>query len=301
MNESYQVCNIQREEIPDFLRLCHDEGWSPTYEMIESFYKFDKEGLFVGKINGEIVSAIAAIKYRQNYGHISYFVVSKNHRGSGLGSKLFSHAFEHLNGNIVGLNAVESMITKYENIGFKKQYYVEKIVGISKATANFDALILSNVFNFDASMLIENKITDYFLTDRKEMLLFWLTLPSAITKVYINDGKIQGFASIHQKHKENAWEISPIISDNMEIAKLLIVCLMNSIPSGCNVTLLIPEINKQSLKMIEELKDLFNFEKKDTEPLMYKYVNDQQKQLIQNYQSEASINHVFGVLSLCIG
>ena len=67
------------------------------------------------------VSCIAAVTYNPDCAFIGLFVVKPEHRGKGIGRRLWQHALKTLSGvQCIGLEAAVQMVGFYERAGFQK-------------------------------------------------------------------------------------------------------------------------------------------------------------------------------------
>ena len=67
------------------------------------------------------VGCIAAVTYSSSYAFIGLFVVKPEHRGLGIGRRLWEHALKTLSGvECIGLEAADQMVGFYEKAGFLK-------------------------------------------------------------------------------------------------------------------------------------------------------------------------------------
>ena len=67
------------------------------------------------------VGCIAAVTYSPSYAFIGLFVVKPEHRGQGIGRRLWQHALKTLNSvECIGLEAADQMMGFYEKAGFQK-------------------------------------------------------------------------------------------------------------------------------------------------------------------------------------
>lgn len=117
-----KIQQLQKNEFSSLINALELEGWYVEITYIECLFKNFTKDFFVVYYENKIIGFISAIRYSDNFGFISNFVVLKQFRSLGFGKKLFCHALEHLKDCQI---ALESEI-KDENIYVKydfKSYY----------------------------------------------------------------------------------------------------------------------------------------------------------------------------------
>ena len=94
------------------------EGWNPGLHDAPIFYQTDPQGFFVGKIDGNPVASISAVRYGLEYGFIGFYIVAPEYRDHGYGGHLILHARKHLEGfRSVGLDGVDAQQANYARHG----------------------------------------------------------------------------------------------------------------------------------------------------------------------------------------
>jgi hypothetical protein len=80
-------------------------------------------------------------------------------------------------------------------------------------------------------------VSDYdrqcFPSARKAFLGLWLHMPSSFCFVYREGGAVKGYAQIHPIDTiKNSHEIGPCFADTKEIARALVIALVNQLDEG---------------------------------------------------------------------
>ncbi|CAO3594994.1 unnamed protein product [Absidia cylindrospora] len=129
---TYPLFAIRR--CTDVDEVCHyfltwpvEEGWNHCYgaeEIRQVFYPCDPNGFFLGTLmneNGQetVVATILTLRHTDDLAWIGSFIVAKNHRGKGYGSKLFQHGMNYLKGcRCIGLESLPTVVPNYRRLGF---------------------------------------------------------------------------------------------------------------------------------------------------------------------------------------
>ena len=81
----------------------------------------DRQGIWLAWQDNAPVGCIAAVTYNPDYAFIGLFVVKPEHRGQGIGRRLWHHALKTLSGvQCIGLEAAVQMVGFYERAGFRR-------------------------------------------------------------------------------------------------------------------------------------------------------------------------------------
>ena len=120
------------------LELTLGEGWSDIKSDFISLISYPKTASFVMTDDNERIGMISAVKYNQ-IGFIGSFIVKREHRKKGYGTRLFDYAIDYLrNGGVelILLDAVVEAKRFYEEKGFKALFHSHRFRGIIKGRAS---------------------------------------------------------------------------------------------------------------------------------------------------------------------
>lgn len=82
VNDECEVENI-------FVQWAQNEGWNLGKFDGKPFYLADKEGFFVGELNGQVICCIACAKYSDDYSCAGLYIVDPKFRHKGYGMKMY--------------------------------------------------------------------------------------------------------------------------------------------------------------------------------------------------------------------
>jgi len=106
------------------------ELWNPGLHDSKIFPMVDKEGWFIGEINGNPICCINCVKWNDDYGYISHYICDKNHRGKGYGIKIWKVGMKHIEScKNLALDAEKSMSANFEKSGFKPEFISTRYSG----------------------------------------------------------------------------------------------------------------------------------------------------------------------------
>ena len=101
--------------------LAREQDFAPGIGDIEIYANTDRQGVWLAWQDNAPVGCIAAVTYNPDYAFIGLFVVKPEHRGQGIGRRLWHHALKTLSGvQCIGLEAAVQMVGFYERAGFQK-------------------------------------------------------------------------------------------------------------------------------------------------------------------------------------
>ena len=101
--------------------LAREQDFAPGVGDIEIYANTDRQGIWLAWHHNKPVGCIAAVTYNPGYAFIGLFVVKPEHRGQGIGRRLWQHALKTLNSvECIGLEAAVQMVGFYEKAGFQK-------------------------------------------------------------------------------------------------------------------------------------------------------------------------------------
>ena len=101
--------------------MVREQDFAPGVGDIEIYANTDRQGIWLAWQDNLPVGCIAAVTYSPSYAFIGLFVVKPEHRGQGIGRRLWQHALKTLNSvECIGLEAADQMVGFYEKAGFQK-------------------------------------------------------------------------------------------------------------------------------------------------------------------------------------
>ena len=82
------------------------EGWNPGLGDAAAFFAQDPDGFFIGRVDGEPVSAISLVHYGPAYAFLGFYLVRPDLRGRGHGIATWRTALARAGDRVVGLDGV---------------------------------------------------------------------------------------------------------------------------------------------------------------------------------------------------
>ena len=120
--------------------LAREQDFAPGVGDIEIYANTDRQGVWLAWQDNAPVGCIAAVTYNPDYAFIGLFVVKPEHRGQGIGRRLWQHALKTLSGvQCIGLEAAVQMVDFYEQAGFQKNCITTRRQMLFRSEASLDA------------------------------------------------------------------------------------------------------------------------------------------------------------------
>ncbi|MFF5477461.1 GNAT family N-acetyltransferase [Streptomyces sp. NPDC012935] len=223
-----------------------DEGWNPGLADSEAFFAQDPEGFFIGRIDGEPVSAISVVNYGADYSFLGWYLVRPDVRGQGCGLTTWKTALAHAENRTVGLDGVVDQQDNYRRSGFELAHRTFRFSGTAPS-----AQVPADVSAVRPQDLAEITAYDGTCTpaDRPRFLAHWLTGPGHHAVVRRTGGRVTGYGVIRPGH--DCPRIGPLFADTPEDARALFAALTAEV-AGREVAVDVPETNPAGVALAEE-------------------------------------------------
>ncbi|MFJ3582427.1 GNAT family N-acetyltransferase [Streptomyces sp. NPDC090127] len=126
---SLQVSTATLQDWAVVRRWAVDEGWNPGVADAAAFFAQDPEGFFLGRIDGEPVSAVSVVNYSDRYAFLGFYLVRPDLRGLGHGLATWRAGLAHAGDRAVGLDGVPDQQDNYRRSGFSSAHRTARYVG----------------------------------------------------------------------------------------------------------------------------------------------------------------------------
>ncbi|GHH14301.1 GNAT family N-acetyltransferase [Streptomyces lanatus] len=223
-----------------------DEGWNPGLADSAAFFAQDPEGFFIGRIDGEPVSAISVVTYGSDYAFLGWYLVRPDLRGRGFGLTTWKTALAHAENRTVGLDGVVAQQDNYRRSGFELAHRTFRYIGTApSASAPADVRALrpedvEDVIAYDGACTP---------ADRPRFLAQWLTGPGHEAVVRRVGDRVTGYGVIRPGH--DCPRIGPLFADTPEDARAVFAALTAEV-AGREVAIDVPENNPAGVALAEE-------------------------------------------------
>lgn len=267
-----KIRSMTRAELDIAVKWAAAEGWNPGKADAEAFWQADPAGYFVLELEGEMIGSGSAVSYDGQYGFMGFFIVKPEHRGKGMGGKLWLTMRDTLRQRLepdtaIGIDGVFAMQDAYGRTGFVFSHRNLRMEGIASKLA-FDGESFGPLYKaggaavsaaeHTADVLAELIEADkqWFGCSRPRFLAKWLDPAVSRTIVYRKDGKIAGYGTVRQCLK--GYKIGPLFAPDAAVAEDLYRALTAPL-AGEVIYLDVPDVNTAAMELASRhgLKESF--------------------------------------------
>ena len=249
MNHSnLKIRNMRREELDILVDWAANEGWNPGLSDADIFCATDPEGFIAAELDGEMIGGGSIVDYDGTYGFMGFFIIHPDHRGRGLGNKLWHTRRQMLIDRLqetatIGMDGVFDMQAYYARGGFE---FAGRDLRFQTSGQSFS--IPDGIVNLGEIAFTDIEAYDraHFPAPRSEFLRRWLNQPGAFTLGALNGTSLTGFAVMRPCRK--GYKIGPLFADNPILAENLFLALSAQTPDE-TIYLDVPENNLSAMAM----------------------------------------------------
>ncbi|MFH8621262.1 GNAT family N-acetyltransferase [Streptomyces vietnamensis] len=195
-----------------------EEGWNPGLFDIPAFFAQDPAGFFLGRVEGEPVSAISVVNYDDSYAFLGFYLVRPELRGLGYGLATWRAGLAHAGGRAVGLDGVPAQQDNYRRSGFTTAHRTARYVGEVPAPARPVAGLVTAERVDRAVLAAYDGLCHH--ADRPLFLDAWLTAPGHRTLARVVDGRLTGYGVV--RPAEDEARVGPLFADTPADAAALL-------------------------------------------------------------------------------
>ncbi|MEV6246713.1 GNAT family N-acetyltransferase [Streptomyces sp. NPDC051742] len=227
-----------------------EEGWNPGLSDARAFFAQDPRGFFLGRLDGEPVSAVSVVTYDDAYAFLGFYLVRPELRGLGHGLATWQAALAHAGTRSVGLDGVPAQQDNYRRSGFSTAYRTARYVGEVPAPDGPVAGVVA-AEQVDPGALAAYDAACHH-ADRPRFLGAWLTTPGHRALVRVTEGRLTGYGVVRPAQDEA--RIGPLFADTRaDAAALLDALAAEARHFGADrIAVDMPESNPAAARLAEE-------------------------------------------------
>ncbi|MEU9859473.1 GNAT family N-acetyltransferase [Streptomyces sp. NPDC047971] len=226
-----------------------EEGWNPGASDAPAFFAQDPQGFFLGRIDGEPVSAISVVNYSDRYAFLGFYLVRPDLRGLGHGLATWRAALPHAGERTVGLDGVPDQQDNYRRSGFSLAYRTARYVGEPAADAPAPDVVPAGEVDPAALAAYDGACHP---ADRPRFLSAWLTTPGHRALARVTDGRLTGYGVV--RPAQNEARVGPLFADTPADAAALLDALSYEARAfgAPGIAIDVPEANPIAARLAEE-------------------------------------------------
>jgi GNAT superfamily N-acetyltransferase len=221
------------------------EGWNPGLHDADSFHAADPGGFLIGRLDGEPIGMVSAVKYGAGFGFIGFYIVRPAWRGQGHGLALWHAAMARLQGRLIGLDGVVAQQANYRRSGFRLAYNNVRHEGVPQRATRRDPDVLPlTQVAFDELLRYD---TAFFPEPREVFLRHWIVQRGSVALGIRRDSALAGYGVV--RPCRGAFKIGPLFANDAELANRLLRALAATLPAKAVVQLDIPAANPAAVAL----------------------------------------------------
>ena len=243
---------MMRTELDTLVEWAANEGWNPGLDDARIFWEADPEGFVAAELAGELIGGGSIVSYAGRFGFMGFFIIRPDHRGQGLGKRLWFHRRDLLISRlrppaVIGMDGVFDMQAFYARGGFVFSHRDLRYEGLGSAATASDGLVdlsevpFAEVSRYDSA---------HFPAPREPFLKTWISQPDSRALGVVENGLLRGYGVIRPCRQ--GFRIGPLFAADGETAESLFRGLRDLAP-GDPVYLDVPEINPEAMALVQRL------------------------------------------------
>ena len=241
-----RIRSMRADEISIAIDWAAAEGWNPGLADDVCFAAVDREGFFIGELDGAPAATVSCVNYGKNFAFLGFYIVREDLRGRGYGLRIFDAAIAHARARVIGLDGVVAQQDNYRKSGFKLAYanirYGGSIAVPSARRA--DVIALADV-PFAAVEAYDRTV---FPAPRTAFLRRWIATSGHVGHALLRDGRLAGWGVIRPCLRGR--KIGPLVADNRAAAEAVLSALLASAGEG-EFFLVVAGINRNAVALAE--------------------------------------------------
>ncbi|MET9493691.1 GNAT family N-acetyltransferase [Streptomyces sp. NPDC006552] len=246
MREDHRRLDISRAAFADWPVIqgwAADEGWNPGLGDGACFFAQDPDGFFLGRIDGEPVSAVSVVTYGPAYAFLGCYLVRPDLRGRGHGLATWRAGLRHAGERTVGLDGVVAQQHNYRASGFAPAHRTIRFTGLAAHRAAPAAGIVPAAAEPAAVLAYDSACHP---ADRPRFLAAWLAAEGHTALARVVDGRVTGYGVVRPAHEGR--RIGPLFADTADDARALFDALASG---GGPVGIDVPATNTEAVALVE--------------------------------------------------
>ncbi|MEU9238978.1 GNAT family N-acetyltransferase [Streptomyces shenzhenensis] len=239
------VTQARPDDWPVIAGWAADEGWNPGLSDTTAFFAQDPDGFFVGRVDGEPVSAVSVVNFGADYAFLGWYLVRPDLRGRGHGLTTWKTALAHAGHRTVGLDGVVAQQDNYRRSGFELAHRTTRFVGVAPAGEPPAGVRPARPADLSAITAYDSACCP---ADRPRFVAAWLTTTGHRALVRHDGDRLTGYGVI--RPGRDTLRIGPLFADTADDARALFTGLTAE-AAGDQVAIDVPETSTAGVALAE--------------------------------------------------
>ncbi len=239
---------MTRAELDTLVEWAAAEGWNPGLDDADVFWATDPEAFIAAELDGTMIGGGSIVSYDGRYGFMGFFIVHPEHRGHGLGDRLWHARRRRLlarlaEAKVIGMDGVFAMQAYYAKGGFVLAGRDLRFEGVGREAPAPAAVVELADVPFE---LVDAYDRRHFPAPRPRFLARWIARPGGHAVGELREGELAGYAVLRPCRVGH--KIGPLFAADAAAAERLFVALSRRVP-GEPIFLDLPEANAAALAL----------------------------------------------------
>ncbi len=252
----YEIRSLTPEEVQTAVDWAGHEGWNPGLHDATCFHSSDPAGFKGGFLDGRMIASASAVNYDDAYSFLGFYIVRPEYRGLGYGLEVAEAVKAHCNDRNMGMDGVVEQQNNYRKFGFTLAHDNYRFSGTAREILN--GLGRVDARNITRLSALTDGVRDYdrqlFPAPRDTFLHGWLDAPTHISRVFRENGRIRGYATL--RRCLTGYKVGPLFADDADIAQALLASLLETLPADqmdSEVFIDMPNPNARAMTLARQL------------------------------------------------
>ncbi len=216
---------MQGTDMNTVMQIKNAENWNQTVEDWQFLMRSGSELCLVAVLKNRVIGTVTAINYQNRLAWIGMMLVSKNHRGMGVGKLLLNTIIEKLKDCVsIKLDATPAGIPVYKKLGFIKEFTIDRMVSKEPRTIDTDQhretpMGVSRILESDITH-IANIDKTLFGADRSDLFRFLYDSHKNIGLQLKKNKQLKGY--LFGRKGSDFVQVGPVMADSTLVARKLL-------------------------------------------------------------------------------
>lgn len=248
--EAVALGAMTRDELATLYAWAASEGWNPGLADADIAWESDPAAFVALRHGGALIGGGSIMTLDPRFGFMGLFIMHPEHRGTGLGARLWHHRLARLKarlgpGATIGMDGVFAMAPFYARGGFVTAHRSFRYQGIAQGAFDPAALPLAEI----PFALVDAYDRQCGPAARTAFLQRWVHQSAGHALAIVEEGRLAGFGAL--RPALTGFKFGPVLADSPAIGRRLISSLCARV-AGAQVQLDIPEPNPAGLAIARD-------------------------------------------------
>ncbi|MCB1907525.1 MAG: GNAT family N-acetyltransferase [Rhodocyclaceae bacterium] len=248
MSAELVIRAMRRAELDTLVEWAAGEGWNPGLHDADVFWSCDPQGFIAAEIGGELIGGGSIVAYPGGFGFMGFFIVRPEHRGQGLGRRLWFHRRDRLRARLgepatIGMDGVFTMQAFYASGGFVFSHRDLRFEGVGSHGSTAAGLVDARSLPFEDLLAYDGA---HFPAPRARFLRAWIAQPGSRALAATGPDGLRGYGVIRTCRQ--GYKIGPLFAADEDVAESLFGGLADQ-AAGAPLYLDVPENNPGAMAL----------------------------------------------------